>query len=287
VGQPAPAGCERLVGMNRPAYVALVGGDRFTAHTLRLLLESEYPPSGIVVATWRGLRSRIRYERRIVRRHGLRRRLSQIAVGVLHRILDGASDGHLLENLYRGTDYNRVAHHASRIGVPLVETHSYSSSEALQFLEDRDPSFLLCHTPFWIDREVRELVAPGKVIGSHPGSVPWFRGAHSAFWCRYLGQEELNGYSIFCLEAGVDSGPLIVRRSVPYSPEVSYRGNDYLLLEAISRELVNTVRELSSGVILDTTPQSPLKPSQIYMAPGLVDYIRFRFREAKRRRTPR
>ena len=270
--------------MSRQAYVALVGGDRFSVYTLRLLLESECPPSGIVVETGRGLRSRIRYERRIFRRHGARRRLSQMTVGVLHRMLDGASDRQLIESLYRGTDYRGVISRASSMGVPLLETDSYGSSEALQFVRNRDPSFLLCHTPYWINREVRDLVAPGMVIGSHPGSVPWFRGAHSAFWCRYLGQEELNGYSIFCLEAGVDSGPLIKRQMVPYSQEASYRGNDYLLLEAISRELVNTVRELSSGVYLQTTPQSPLEPTQVYRAPGLVDYVRFRFQEARKRR---
>ena len=78
-------------------------------------------------------------------------------------------------------------------------------------------------------------------------------------------------------EAVVDEGPLIKRQMVPYSQEASYRGNDYLLLEAISRELVNTVRELSSCVHLQTTPQSPLEPTQVYRAPGLVDYVRFRF----------
>ena len=270
--------------MSRQAYVALVGGDRFSAYTLRLLLESDCPPSGIVVETGRGLRSRIRYEGRIFKRHGVGQRLSQMAVGVLHRVLDGASDRRLIESLYRGTDYRSVISRASLMGVPLLETDSYGSLEALQFVRNRDPSFLLCHTPYWIDREVRDLVAPGMVIGSHPGFVPWFRGAHSAFWCRYLGQEELNGYSIFCLEAGVDAGPLIKRKMVPYSQEVSYRGNDYLLLEAISRELVNTVRELSSCVHLQTMPQSPLEPTQVYRAPGLVDYVRFRFQEARKRR---
>lgn len=207
-----------------------------------------------------------------------------MAVGVLHRVLDGASDRRLMESLYRGTDYHGVISRASSMDVPLLEADSYGSSEALQFVRNHHPSFLLCHTPHWIDREVRDLVAPGMAIGSHPGSVPWFRGAHSAFWCRYLGQEELNGYSIFCLEAGVDAGPLIKRQMVPYSQEASYRGNDYLLLEAISGELVNTVRELSRGVHLQTTPQSPLVSTQVYRAPGLVDYVRFRVREARRRR---
>ena len=269
--------------MDQHAYVALAGGDRVTAHTLRLLLESECPPSGILVQSGKGLRSRIRYERRLIQRHSLPRRLSQVTVGVLHQLLDGVSDGRLVESLYQGSDYRGVIKRASLIGVPFLETDSYASPEALQFLRDKNPSFLLCHTPFWVNPEVRDLVAPGMVIGSHPGSVPWFRGAHSAFWCRYLGQDELNGYSIFCLDAGVDSGPLIMRRTMPYSPEVSYRANDYLLLEAISRELVSIVRELSRGANLEATPQSPLEPTQVHRAPGLGDYLRFRFRERRRK----
>lgn len=273
--------------MSRRSYVALVGGDRCSVHTLRLLLESGFPPSGIVVITGRGLRSRIRYERRIARRHGVRQRLSQVAVGVLHRISDGARDRSLMDSIYRGTDYGGVVSRAIAMGVPLLETDSYNSSETLRFVRNSDPSFFICHTPYWIDRVVRDLVPPGMVIGSHPGSVPWFRGAHSAFWCRHLGQDEMNGYSIFCLDGGVDSGPLIRGRKMAYSPEASYRGNDYVLLGAISGELVAIAGELSRGATLDTTPQSPLDPTQVYRAPGLVDYVGFRFQEARRRRAAR
>ena len=66
-----------------------------------------------------------------------------MTVGVLHQILDGARDRQLIESLYRGTDYRGMTSRASSMGVPLLETDSYGSLEALQFVRNRDPSFLL------------------------------------------------------------------------------------------------------------------------------------------------
>ena len=35
------------------------------------------------------------------------------------------------------------------------------------------------------DKNVIEISKEKIVIGSHPGLVPFYRGAHSAFWCIY------------------------------------------------------------------------------------------------------
>lgn len=260
-------------------YVALVGGDRCSLYTLRCLLESEYPPSGVVVVELSGRLARLAYERRMMRRHGVLKRLSQITVGVIHRVVDGAQDRELLGQIYPDENRAAVLGLASRQGVGVLEASAYHSAEAVSFVRGFTPSFLVCDTPFWVEKKVRELVPPTMVIGSHPGVVPWFRGAHSAFWCRHLGQEEKNGFSFFCIDGGVDSGPLISTHQRPYRGELSYRGNDYVLAEEASRYVVRIVESLSQGLRVGLATQSPLEDCQIRRAPGLVDYLRFRLKE--------
>ncbi|HAQ23448.1 MAG: hypothetical protein CL467_05405 [Acidimicrobiaceae bacterium] len=266
------------------SYVALVGGDKCSLYTLRCLIESEHPPAGVVVVEQSGFSSRLASERRVIRRHGILRRLSQIVVGIIHRFLDGARDRELLEQIYPDEDHESLLQRASLQGVGVLKAETYHSVEALSFIREFDPAFLVCDTPFWVEKKVRELVPPMRVIGSHPGVVPWYRGAHSAFWCRYLGESEKNGFSIFCIDGGVDSGPLISTHHRPYRGELSYRGNDYFLLEEASRRIVQIAESLAKGLKVEPTAQWPLENEQIRRAPGLLDYFRFRARERSRLR---
>ncbi len=267
---------------DRPSYVALIGGDRCSLYTLQCLVDSRSPPSGVVVVEQRGLSSRLSSEQRVMRRHGIPLRLSQISVGVIHRVVDGGRDQELLDQLFPDAERSALLGRASDQGIGVLEAQAYHSVEALTFIRELDPAFLVCDTPFWVEKKVRELVPPTMVIGSHPGVVPWFRGAHSAFWCRYLNEEEKNGFSIFCIDEGVDSGPLISTHQRPYRSELSFRGNDYVLLEEASRYVARVVESLTRGLDVGLTTQSPLKNNQIRRAPGLVDYLRFRVRERTR-----
>lgn len=267
---------------DRLSYVALVGGDKCSLYTLRCLIESESPPAGVVVVEQSGLSSRLASEQRVIRRHGILRRLSQIVVGLVHRLLDGARDRELLEQIYPDEDQESLIRRVSLQGVGVLKAETYHSVEALGFIKEFDPAFLVCDTPFWVEKKVRELVPPAMVIGSHPGVVPWFRGAHSAFWCRYLGEPEKNGFSIFCIDGGVDSGSLISNHYRPYRGELSYRGNDYVLLEEASRQIVQVAESLAKGLKVESTTQSPLENEQIRRAPGLLDYLQFRVKERRR-----
>ena len=269
---------------DRLSYVALVGGDRCSLYTLQCLVKSESPPSGVVVVEQSGLSSRLASEQRVMRRHGILQRLSQISVGVVHRVVDGVRDRELLDQLFSDADRAAVLGRASDQEIDVLKAQAYHSVEALTFIRELDPAFLVCDTPFWVEKKVRELVPPTMVIGSHPGVVPWFRGAHSAFWCQYLGEEEKNGFSIFCIDGGVDSGPLISTHQRPYRSKLSFRGNDYVLLEEASRYVVRVVESLAQGLNVGLTAQLPLKNDQIRRAPGLVDYLRFRVRERRTRR---
>ena len=267
---------------DRLSYIALVGSDRCSLYTLQRLVESKSPPSGVIVVERSGISSRMASEQQVMRRHGILGRLSQISVGVIHRVVDGIRDRELLDQLFPNTDRAEVLGGASSQGIGVLEAPAYHSVEALTFIKELNPAFFVCDTPFWVEKKVRELVPPTMTIGSHPGVVPWFRGAHSAFWSRFLGEEEKNGFSIFCIDGGVDSGPLISKHQRPYRSELSFRGNDYVLLEEASRYIVQVVESLAQGLNVGITTQSPLKNDQIHRAPRLVDYLRFRMRERRR-----
>ena len=60
-----------------------------------------------------------------------------------------------------------------------------------------------------------ELAVPAVgSIGIHPSLLPRYRGSHPLWWALKNGEQEV-GVSIYVLDAGIDSGPIIAQRSVP------------------------------------------------------------------------
>jgi|TARA_B100001964_G_scaffold6017_1_gene6635 hypothetical protein len=92
----------------------------------------------------------------------------------------------------------------------------------------------------------------------------------------YDGNSELNGYSIFCLNGGVDSGSLIERKKVRYRTDISFRANDLILLKLISIDQARIAEKFSKGISLKQVQHNNLDPRQVRKAPGIIEYCRFR-----------
>ena len=165
--------------------------------------------------------------------------------------------------------------------ISYIRTSNYDSKESINYIKSKDPDFMICHTPYWINKKVRMLSRDRIVIGGHPGLVPFYRGSHSAFWSIYDECSDKNGYSIFCLDQGVDSGPLIEQKHLKYNYNISYRSNDHYLMKHISLALAEIANNYSHGKVLSVSPQESLEPSQIRTPPGIIDFFAFQIKSRK------
>ncbi len=245
-------------------------------NTLKMVLASECTITGVVFCNKNSLYGRVKQEIRLVKKYGLLKRLSQIVVSLVHRIVDSTSDHEIWEELYGDLSAGEIISTLVNRGIPFIRTLDYESKESLEFVRAIKPDFFICHTPYWINKKVREIPTEKVSIGSHPGFVPYYRGAHSAFWCMYDGNSELNGYSIFCLNGGVDSGSLIERKKVRYRTDISFRANDLILLKLISIDQARIAEKFSKGISLKQVQHNNLDPRQVRKAPGIIEYCRFR-----------
>jgi len=245
-------------------------------NTLKMVLQSDCVVTGVVFCDQIGVHYRIVKEIKRIRKYGFLKRLSQITVSLIHHLVDATSDREVWENLYGDITVREVIETLEQRRIPYIETSAYESHESLTFLKSINPEFFVCHTPYWVKKCVRDIPKERVSIGSHPGIVPYYRGAHSAFWCMFDGNSALNGYSIFCLDEGVDSGPLIERKKIEYRKDISFRANDLFLLSLISKRQAKIVEKFSQGAELNRVHQEELDPKQARKAPGLIEYYRFR-----------
>ena len=261
--------------IKRKSIVILISKNIPCLFTLKKIIAKDCFIKGVVICEKKGFFYRIRKEINDIKKYGLFKRLSQILLSIYFILFKSKLENIFLNNCFEHINLENILSILSEKKIEVKFTKNYQSNNTLDFIKIKKPDFLVSHSPYWIGRKVREISKEKLVIGSHPGIVPYYRGAHSAFWSRLNGDKNKNGYSIFCLDKGVDSGPIIKQEVMPYDETISYKCNDYLLMKKCSLTHADLVEDYSNGIKLNLIEQSNLDDEQIKKAPSILDYLKF------------
>ena len=261
---------------NKKSSIILVGESIECLFTLKQTLDKNCIISGVVFCNQKNFKSRLRHEIKTIKRHGFTLRISQIVLSIYYKLFFKNLDNKFLKKIFKNLEFQKIEAELIKKKIPYIRTSNFHSEEAMIFISSKKPHFLVCHSPYWIEKKVRMLAVDKIVIGGHPGLVPYYRGAHSSFWCIYDGLPYMNGYSIFLLDGGIDSGPLIKQEKVKYKFSLSYKANDYLLMQMISTDLADIADRYSSGIRFDTSLQQNMQPIQVRPQPGIFHFFSFK-----------
>ena len=114
----------------------------------------------------------------------------------------------------RGPAVAELRRRLARVGVGLLARPDLRRAEATRSLTGAGASLLVCY--LW-DRMVPRTVLeafPEGAVGYRPALLPRHRGPAPCFWTLWEGDERA-GVSIYRLDHGVDTGPLIAQSSFP------------------------------------------------------------------------
>ena len=97
-------------------------------------------------------------------------------------------------------------------------------------LDRLDPARLRAATPdLLISAGHQYLIAPAEIavarlgtVGLHPALLPRYRGSHPLWWALHNHETEA-GITLYRLDAGIDTGPIIAQRVVPILPGDTFR----------------------------------------------------------------
>jgi len=92
-------------------------------------------------------------------------------------------------------------------------TGSLNSPESLQRLESLSPDLLVSIAGNEIFRKPLIELAPKGCINLHTALLPKYRGLMPSFWVLKNGEEE-TGVSVFFVDEGIDSGPILVQERI-------------------------------------------------------------------------
>lgn len=147
----------------------------------------------------------------------------------------------------------------SERGIPLVKFGNVNDPEAVAALRDADLDWLFIIGWSQIAREA-VLAAPRRgVLGMHPTLLPEGRGRAAIPWAILKGLPE-TGVTLFQLDQGVDTGPILAQEVVAIEPRET-AGSLYERVARAHRSLIRRVwTELASDQ-LSPQPQDPLTGS--------------------------
>lgn len=121
-----------------------------------------------------------------------------------------------------------------------------------------------------------DIVIPAVgTIGIHPSVLPKYRGSHPLWWALKNGEREV-GVTIYVLDDGIDTGPIIAQKRVPVAPDDTFM-SVYLrvarLIPAMLEDLLTVVIE--TGHLPEATPQDHRLATH-FRAPTLRDTTTYR-----------
>lgn len=264
-------------GPRRPhRVVALCSDGPLERNTCATLVRAGVNLVGIAWCTRAGLSARVRFLRRWAGRHGALHTMGQILGRIYDRARNGRQDRRVLSRLV-----DEAADRATLAGAGLIsiQTDSYSRPETLAALVRLDPDIFVVHSKYMVGGKVRGL-APVAVIGGHPGITPWYRGMDSPFWALLHDRADMVGFSVFLLDDGIDTGPVLFQERLAVVPgEDSHLTLEWKGMQRQSALQAEVILRLDAGECVPVRRLDDVPDDSYFTLPTLADFLRYQWRQ--------
>ena len=262
-------------GPRRPhRVIALCSDGPLERNTCATLVRAGVNLVGIAWCARPGLAARARFLWRWVGRHGVLHTAGQILGRFYDRAHNGRHDARMLARLV-----DEGADRAALASATPIHTDSYSRPDTLAALARLDPDVFVVHTKYIVGPKVRAL-APVAVIGGHPGITPWYRGMDSTFWAVLHGRPEMVGYSVFLLDDGIDTGPVLHQGRIDVVPgEDSHGTLEWKGMQRQSALQAAAILRLDAGECVPVRRIECVPDDSYFTLPTLTDFLRYRRRQ--------
>ena len=152
---------------------------------------------------------------------------------------------------------------AAANGVALVKLRNVNDPDALAYLASRDLDWLFVIGWSQIARP-QLLATPARgVLGAHPTLLPVGRGRAAVPWA-ILKRLPETGVTLFQLDSGVDTGPILAQETIPMSP----RETATELYRKVADAHRALMRRLWPALMSDTLAPRPQDDSLATVWPG-------------------
>ncbi|MDR3073851.1 MAG: methionyl-tRNA formyltransferase [Deltaproteobacteria bacterium] len=160
-------------------------------------------------------------------------------------------------------------------GIPVRQPRHFQSAEEVALLRSCEPDYLLVAAYGLILPEAVLAVPRKLALNAHTSLLPRFRGAAPIQRAVMAGDAE-TGVTIMGMEAGLDTGPIILQETVPIRPGDTAGTLHAALAECGGKLMIAALRGLERGELVPQ-PQDGERASyapKLEKAEGFLDFSR-------------
>lgn len=150
------------------------------------------------------------------------------------------------DGLSRHSDAVDLAPRAQSARIPVLNTTDVNSPVTLAAVADLGPELTLVIGWSQVCRRAFRDLSPRGCVGFHPSALPKLRGRAVIPWT-ILTRQTRAGATFFWLDDGVDSGDILMQRTVELAPEETARSLYDKQLTAIREMLPEAIRRVAAG----------------------------------------
>lgn len=135
---------------------------------------------------------------------------------------------------------------ANELGIPIAEVQKFHDDSSMELLCGANADLGILYGTNIIKEPVFSIPRLGS-INIHQGLAPYYRGGPPLFWELFNGENEV-GITVHFVAAEVDTGDIIVQRSLPLRYDFARYGLDH---ESFVRDYRATMTEPTAQLIVD------------------------------------
>jgi methionyl-tRNA formyltransferase len=134
-------------------------------------------------------------------------------------------------------------------GVPVLVTTAINEERTVAFLRERAPEIVLVNGTQLLRQPVLALLPSIRhgSINLHTGLSPYSRGANCNLYMILEGHPELVGVTVHHIDAGIDSGDIILSAQVPMQSDDNFETIDVRSFHVGIELLLEAARRLEAG----------------------------------------
>jgi methionyl-tRNA formyltransferase len=153
----------------------------------------------------------------------------------------------------RLTNSKTLEHVFADYGVPVIKlSESINAQSSLDIIANMLPDVIISIAGNEVFKKPLLDIAPSRCLNLHTAKLPQYRGLMPTFWA-LLHEEKEIGVTVFDIDEGIDSGPILVQRNISIGERVQSKiiketkkiGMD-CMLEALEMIEIGNVRRMSN-----------------------------------------
>ncbi|GHV08197.1 formyl transferase [Campylobacterota bacterium] len=247
--------------------IVLLGGQGVSTNIVFHAIDNSYGTTAAIVEE---KESTILFIKRRIKRLGFctvfGQLLFQTAIAKLLRV----RSQNRIEEIIRDNQLDRAKIPSEK----LINVRSINSAETIELLKQLKPNLIIVNGTRILSKELINSVNC-KLINTHAGITPKYRGVHGAYWAIANNDHANCGVTVHFVDEGIDTGNIIDQKVIAYTDKDNFSTYPFiqlaegvkLLKEVVKAYYANTIQIKNCG-----------GESKLWYHPTIWQYLYYRIR---------